>query len=54
MDPKGERYLLATARDGQVRPPQLIIPGDPQHARWVRDVVAVGLLRLDGVDKLKP
>ncbi len=51
MDPKGERYLLATSRDGQDRPAQLIIPGDPKHARWVRDVVAVRLVRLGGVVK---
>ena len=54
MDPKGERYLLATSRDGQSRPGRLIIPADPKHARWVRDVVAIRLVRLDQVVKPGP
>ncbi len=52
MDPKGERYLLAVARDGQPLaegqgPVRLIIPADPKHARWVRQVVAIRLVKLD-------
>lgn len=54
MDPKGERYLLADARDGQARAPQLIIPGDPQRVRWIRDVVEVRLVRLDQLLKPEP
>ena len=54
MDPKGERYLLANRRDGVEQTPQLIIPGDPKHVRWVRDVVAVRLVRLDRVVKADP
>ena len=52
MDPKGERYLLAVARDGKPLdkgqgPVRLIVPGDPKHARWVREVVAIRLVKLD-------
>lgn len=54
MDPKGERYLLSTSRDGQPRKPQLIIPGDPKRARWVRDIESVRLVRLDQVVPPKP
>ncbi len=54
MDPKGERYLLATSRDGQARAGQLIIPADPKHARWVRDVAAIRLVRLKEVVKADP
>ena len=46
MDPKGERYLLAIQRNGQAISPQVIIPADPKRARWVRDVVAIRLVRL--------
>ncbi len=54
MDPKGERYLLALTRDGQplaegTGPVRLIVPGDGKHARWVKSVVAVRLVRLDKV-----
>ncbi len=54
MDTKGERYLLATSRDGQVRTGQLIIPADPKHARWVRDVVAIRLVRFKEIVKADP
>ncbi len=52
MDPKGERYLLALARDGKPLDPgsgpvRLIVPGDAKHARWVKSVAAVRLVRLD-------
>jgi hypothetical protein len=52
MDPKGGRYLLATAREGKPLekgqgPVRLIIPGDPKHVRWVKDVATVRLVRLD-------
>src|SRR5262249_39780704 len=51
MDAKGERYLLALERDGQPPregqgPVRLIVPGDPQHVRWVRMVSGVDLIRL--------
>ncbi len=51
MDPKGERYLLALARDGKPLgtgegPVRLVVPGDPKHARWVKNVDAVRLVRL--------
>jgi DMSO/TMAO reductase YedYZ molybdopterin-dependent catalytic subunit len=54
MDTKGERFLLAISRDGKPLgesqgPVRLIVPGDPKHARWVRDVVAIRLVRLDKV-----
>ena len=52
MDPKGERYLLATARDGKAldgdrAPARMIVPGDPKHARWIRGVSSIRLVRLD-------
>ena len=52
MDTKGERFLMATTRDGKpldegFGPIRLIVPGDPKHARWVRNVAAVRLVRLD-------
>ena len=52
MDPKGERYFLATARDGKPlegdhAPARMIVPGDPQHARWIRGVASIRLVRLD-------
>ena len=52
MDPKGERYLLAVARDGQPLgggqgPVRLIVPDDPKHVRWVKDVATIRLVRLD-------
>jgi DMSO/TMAO reductase YedYZ molybdopterin-dependent catalytic subunit len=52
MDPKGERFLLAISRNGKSLlegqgPVRLIVPGDPKHARWVKDVVAIRLVRLD-------
>lgn len=49
MDPNGERYLLASQRDGQAIPAQLIIPGDPKRSRWVKNVVAIRLVRLNAV-----
>ena len=54
MDPKGERYLLALSRDGENRPPQLIVPGDPNRARWIRDIAAIRLARLNQVVKPEP
>lgn len=54
MDPNGERYLLANARNGQTISPQLIVPADPQHARWVRDVAAIRLVRLNAVVNADP
>ena len=52
MDPNGTRYLVATARDGKPLdkgqgPIRLIIPADPKHARWVKDVQKIRLVRLD-------
>ena len=52
MDLKGERYLLAIARDGKPLEPgqgpvRLIVPGDPKHVRWVKDVATIRLVRLD-------
>jgi DMSO/TMAO reductase YedYZ molybdopterin-dependent catalytic subunit len=52
MDPKGGRYLLAVARDGKPLekgqgPARLIVPDDPKHVRWVKDVVKIRLVRLD-------
>ena len=52
MDPKGERYLLAVARDGRPLakgqgPVRLIVPGDPKHVRWVREVATIRLVRLN-------
>jgi DMSO/TMAO reductase YedYZ molybdopterin-dependent catalytic subunit len=51
MDAKGERYLLALTRDGKPLaegqgPVRLIVPGDPEHVRWVRGVVAIDLVRM--------
>ena len=54
MDPKGERYFLASARNGEPRPAQLIIPGDAKHVRWVKDVVAIRLVRLNQVVPPEP
>jgi hypothetical protein len=50
MDAQGERYLLATERDGKPLderqgPVRLIVPGDAQHVRWVRMVKGVDLIR---------
>ena len=52
MDPKGERFLLAIARDGKPLekgqgPVRLIVPGDPKHVRWVKDVAKIRLVCLD-------
>lgn len=54
MDPKGERYLIALARDGKPLDPgqgpvRLIVPADPKHARWVKNVASIRLVRLDGL-----
>jgi DMSO/TMAO reductase YedYZ molybdopterin-dependent catalytic subunit len=54
MDPKGERYLIALARDGKPLDPgfgpvRLIVPTDPKHARWVKDIATFRLVRLDGL-----
>ena len=51
MDEKGERFLLALARDGRPLgegqgPVRLVVAGDPQRVRWVRGVVAIDLVRL--------
>ena len=52
MDPKGERFLLALTRNGKPLekgegPVRLIVPADPRHVRWVKDVATVRLVRLD-------
>lgn len=52
MDPKGARYLLAVARDGKPLDPgqgpvRLLVPDDPKHVRWVKDVRTIKLVRLD-------
>ncbi len=52
MDPKGGGYLLAVARDGKPLekgqgPVRLIVPADPKHVRWVKDVKTIRLVRLD-------
>ena len=52
MDPKGERFLLALARDGKrldagQGPIRLIVPADPKHVRWVKEVASIRLVRLD-------
>ena len=52
MDPKGERFLLAISRDGKPLgggqgPVRLIVPEDPKHVRWVKDVATIRLVRLD-------
>ena len=54
MDTKGEHFLLAISRDGKPLgepqgPVRLIVPGDPRHVRWVRDVATIRLIRLDKV-----
>lgn len=48
LDPAfgGRLVLLADRRDGQAMDPaegplRLVIPGEPKHARWVRQVVAI-------------
>jgi hypothetical protein len=51
MDPTGKRYLLATERDGRPLadgqgPVKLLIPDDPMHVRWVRQVDSVRLLTI--------
>jgi DMSO/TMAO reductase YedYZ molybdopterin-dependent catalytic subunit len=50
MDPKGERYLLAWEHDGKplgdAGPIRLVVPGDPQHVRWIRNVSGIDLIRL--------
>jgi hypothetical protein len=51
MDPKGERFLLALRRDGQPldkgqAPVRLVVPGDPQHIRWVRMISGLELVTL--------
>jgi DMSO/TMAO reductase YedYZ molybdopterin-dependent catalytic subunit len=51
MDKKGERFLLALERDGQPLdkaqgPVRLIVPGDPERVRWVRQVSGIDLVRL--------
>jgi DMSO/TMAO reductase YedYZ molybdopterin-dependent catalytic subunit len=52
MDPKGERFLLATARDGKPLaesegPARLVVPGDPKHVRWVKNIASIRLVRLE-------
>lgn len=56
MDESGQKYLLATERNGKPLDPKqgvvkLIVPGDPQHVRWVRMVSGVDLVRMP---KAKP
>ena len=58
MDEAGTRYLLATERDGEPLeaeqgPFKLIVPGDPQHVRWIRGIEAVDLVRMPKPAKLK-
>ncbi|MBV8075989.1 MAG: molybdopterin-dependent oxidoreductase [Planctomycetaceae bacterium] len=59
MDPKGERFLLALARDGKPLgdrhgPVRLVIPGDPQRVRWVRMVASLHLVRLAPLKTTSP
>lgn len=54
MDEKGERFLLAEARDGEALgedqgPVRLVVPGDPERVRWVRKVTSIALVRLKDV-----
>ena len=51
MDESGQKYLLATQRDGKPLddkqgPVKLLVPGDPQHVRWVRMISAVDLVKM--------
>lgn len=51
MDTKGEKFFLALERNGKPLddkqgPVKLIVPGDPEHIRWVRMVSAVDLVHL--------
>ena len=51
MDPAGERFLLAVARDGQPLdarhgPVQLIVPGDPKRVRWCHTVTSARLVHV--------
>ena len=51
MDETGQKYLLAVERDGKPLdarqgPAKVIVPGDPQHVRWVRMVSGVDLVRM--------
>ena len=59
MDPKGERFLLALARDGKPLggghgPVRLVIPGDPQRVRWVWMVASFHLVRLPSLKTTSP
>ena len=59
MDPKGERFLLALARDGKPLdegqgPVRLVIPGDPQRVRWVRRIASCHLVRLPSLKTTSP
>jgi Oxidoreductase molybdopterin binding domain len=52
MDAKGERFLLAMTRNGKPLetgqgPVRLIVPNDPKHVRWVKDVATIRIIRLD-------
>jgi hypothetical protein len=52
MDPKGERFLLTLTRNGKPLetgqgPVRLIVPNDPKHVRWVKDVATIRIVRLD-------
>jgi hypothetical protein len=54
MDETGERFLLARQRDGMPLgtgqgPIRLIVPGDRERVRWVRNVSSIGLVRLKDV-----
>lgn len=58
MDESGQKYLLATERNGKPLDPKqgvvkLVVPGDPQHVRWVRMVSGVDLVRMPKA-KAKP
>lgn len=55
MDPDGRRYLLASARDGasldaSEGPFKLIVPDDPQHVRWIRNIKSIHLIRLNRIE----
>jgi DMSO/TMAO reductase YedYZ molybdopterin-dependent catalytic subunit len=59
MDPKGERYLLALERDGkplgdEQGPVKLIVPGDSERVRWVRNVSAVDLIQMPRKERPAP
>jgi DMSO/TMAO reductase YedYZ molybdopterin-dependent catalytic subunit len=59
MDSKGERFLLALERDGkplgnEQGPVRLVVPGDPERVRWVRNVTGVDLVHLPRKERSSP